>query len=656
MNFVFPGFLWALPVLAIPIIVHLFNFRKTTKIFFSNTRLLRQVKEETTQKRKLKQYLVLAARLFFLFFLVMAFAQPFLPASEERPAGRNIALYLDNSFSLSAPARDNVRALDEAIAKVREIINVFPLETRYCLITNDFAPFSHSFKTKAEIDDLLAQIRLSPLSRGQAEVLQRVPAESRDLFWVSDFQKSTFAPAQPDSNLFVQLVPVPLKRVGNVSVDTVFLENPFVVSGERNRLHVRLRNDGDQAMDALVAKLIINEVQAATATLSLPANGTAETEFDIASGLPRRNAARLSFNDFTVAFDNEFYFTLNFSERIRVSEIKTTPAPTVIEKVYGNPDLFQIRSFATDNVDYSWVSRSDWVVINGVDKPDAALMAALASYRAGNGSLLLIPGTTPDVTAYQQLLSLATLKKAEGTAMAELQTPDYRNPVFENVFEERVANLKMPMARKLLDWGNDRTAWLTWRDGSPFLSSFGRSYLMASPLAPGYSDFSAHALFVPVMYRLAALGKRQEQRPYYALGDNVITVKADSLEGEEPVRLSGALEMIPPQRRSTDRVVLEIPKFSMAAGYYHVLYKRDTLDQLAFNLLPQESRLATYTAAEAKGEMGGGKNISLFEPVTAEALAGELKNRYQGTPLWKFMIVAALLFLLAEVALLRVLK
>lgn len=656
MSFVFPGFLWALAVLAIPIIVHLFNFRKTTKIFFSNTRLLRQVKEETTQKRKLKQYLVLASRLLFLFFLVMAFAQPFLPAREERPAGRNITIYLDNSFSLSAPARNNVRALDEAIAHVREIINVFPLETRYCLITNDLAPFSHSFKTRAEIDDLLSQIRLSPLSRAQAEILQRVSAESRDLFWVSDFQKSTLAPALPDSGLFVQLVPVPLQRVGNVLVDTVYLENPFVVSGERNRLHVRLRNDGDQNIDALVTKLIINEVQAATATLSLPANSTAETEFDIASGLPKRNTARISFNDFTVAFDNEFFFTLNFSERIRVSEIKPSAAPTPIEKVYGNTDLFQVRSFSTGNVDYSWVSQSDWVVLNGVDKPDAALMAALAAYRANNGSLLLIPGTAPDVATYKQLLSLSALKKTEGTTSAELQTPDYRNPVFENVFEERVANLKMPMAQKLLDWGTDRSALLAWRDGSPFLSSFGRSHVMASPLTAGYTDFSAHALFVPVMYRLAALGKRQEQRPYYAIGDNVITVKADSLEGEEPVRLAGALEMIPPQRRAADRVVLEIPKFSMAAGYYYVLYKRDTLDQLAFNLLPHESRLATYTATEVKQQMGGGENIASFDATTTQAFAGELKNKYQGTPLWKYMIVAALLFVLAEVALLRLLK
>lgn len=73
MSFVFPSFFWALLLLAVPLIIHLFNFRKTIRVYFSNTRLVRQVKEETTQQRKLKQYLVLASRLLLIFFLVMVF-------------------------------------------------------------------------------------------------------------------------------------------------------------------------------------------------------------------------------------------------------------------------------------------------------------------------------------------------------------------------------------------------------------------------------------------------------------------------------------------------------------------------------------------------------------------------------------------------------
>ena len=193
MNFAFPQFLWALTALSIPIIVHLFNFRKTPRVFFSNNRLLRQIKEETTQKRRLKQYLVLASRLLFVFFLVMAFAQPFLPAKEQVSAARNIVIYLDNSYSMSAQVGGKARALDAGIGFVREIVDLFPPDTRYKLVTNDFAPFSNAFKTQTEILDLLTQVRLSAVSRTWDEVDKRIGTEKEgaDIFWISDFQKST---------------------------------------------------------------------------------------------------------------------------------------------------------------------------------------------------------------------------------------------------------------------------------------------------------------------------------------------------------------------------------------------------------------------------------------------------------------------------------
>ena len=96
MTFLYPTFLWALAALSIPVLVHLFNFRKTTRVYFSNTRFLKQIKDSTTAKRKLKHYLILASRLLFLFFLVLAFSQPIIPASEQLGSDRNIVLYSNN--------------------------------------------------------------------------------------------------------------------------------------------------------------------------------------------------------------------------------------------------------------------------------------------------------------------------------------------------------------------------------------------------------------------------------------------------------------------------------------------------------------------------------------------------------------------------------
>ena len=79
MQFLYPTFLFALAAIAIPIIIHLFYFRRFKKVYFTNVRFLKEVKEETSARQKLRNLLVLLMRCLAVIFLVFAFAQPFIP-------------------------------------------------------------------------------------------------------------------------------------------------------------------------------------------------------------------------------------------------------------------------------------------------------------------------------------------------------------------------------------------------------------------------------------------------------------------------------------------------------------------------------------------------------------------------------------------------
>src|ERR1035438_3666616 len=84
MQFLHSNFLFALSALAIPIIIHLFNFRRYKTVYFSNVTFLKELKEETASQSKLKHLLVLACRLLALAFLVFAFAQPYIPNKKNQ--------------------------------------------------------------------------------------------------------------------------------------------------------------------------------------------------------------------------------------------------------------------------------------------------------------------------------------------------------------------------------------------------------------------------------------------------------------------------------------------------------------------------------------------------------------------------------------------
>ena len=657
MNFAFPSFLWALSALSIPIIIHLFNFRRTTRIFFSNTRFLRQLRQETTQKRKLKQYLVLASRLLFLFFFVMAFAQPFLPAQEQMNSGREVTIYLDNSYSMLSLVGEKTRALDAGIRFSKEIVSLFPQDTRYKLLTNDFAPFSNSFKTKTEIIDLLTQIRLSPVSRTFKEVNQHIGTDQQDVFFLSDFQKSTLGALSPnliDTLQSWRLVPIPLESATNVLVDSVYLEDPFMVGGQHNTLNVRLRNIGNKSREGLVLKLTINDVQSGTASVNLEANASALAKFDLAQGLKGWNRAVVSFTDFPVSFDNEFYITLNFSDKIKIVEVRK--GNTFIEKVFANTTLFSYRAFEQGNVDLGVLSQADLVILNNIETPDATLSGAIREHQRGSGSMLMVPSSKSDLNSYRSLIEGLVLTKDESTEMQILDKPDFQNPFFENVFEERSSSMAMPRSRSVISWGADRSALLKFKDGRPFLSRVHNVFLLASPLDSKFSDFQSHALFVPVMYRIAASGHRVSQKPYYLLSESMVTLQADSLGGELPVRLVGKQEVVPAQRRNGDRVILEIPKFSIDPGFYYARVQQDTLGLVAFDMDKHESLLEQWSGEEVKSLLGNGKNISLFGSAAAGSFSDEIKERYLGTSLWKYALILALIFLLAEVLLIRLLK
>ena len=76
MRFLYPNMLWGLFALLIPILIHLFNFRRHKLVYFSNTTVLRSIQQENAKTRKLKYLVTLLLRCLFITALVLAFAFP----------------------------------------------------------------------------------------------------------------------------------------------------------------------------------------------------------------------------------------------------------------------------------------------------------------------------------------------------------------------------------------------------------------------------------------------------------------------------------------------------------------------------------------------------------------------------------------------------
>ena len=229
----------------------------------------------------------------------------------------------------------------------------------------------------------------------------------------------------------------------------------------------------------------------------------------------------------------------------------------------------------------------------------------------------------------------------------------------------------MPTAAPVWRW-NSGDRLLSLRDGSPLLTRTtvrgqagrqGSVYLLANPLSTTYGNLAEHALFVPVMYKMAAMSVRP-QRTAYSFDENLITIPVANPSEKAVYKLKhDKLEIIPIQRVVGNQLLLEMPKSNelaagqeVEAGYYALQLDGKTERLLAFNHGNEESSMDFYSADELRRAFANQPNVEVFDSIQDGDFVQVLEQENLGKSLWKYFLLAALGFLLLEAGLVRFMK
>lgn len=654
MQFLYPYFLWALTALSVPIIIHLFNFRRTIKVYFSSLRFLRMLKEDNQSKLRLKHYLMLLFRLLFIACLVLAFSQPYQSSSIDLSNKNRVSIYLDNSMSMSMPSDNGSDLFSEAVGSAQEIIKIHAAGTQFRIITNGLEPFSSRFISKVDALDLLTSLKLGANSRSIKEVLQRY-AEDEVFYVLSDFQKrnSSTLELETDSTQALYLIPYEYTNTANLYIDSVYLDRPMVGLGQKTNIMVKL-GGSNEAYEEVSLKLNLNQQQLGALALSTSANVSAE--FVLEENGDRKQGL-VVMEEYPVVFDNEFYFALGDSKKIKIAEIKEADGTTPIGRVFAG-DVFSFRSFKSSNIEYSTLLESDLIVINGLANIDKAVLGVLIKFSQDGGRLLLIPNKTDPIATFSSFLGEGITLNTD-TSKNQLATLDFGNPFYRDIFEEKQANLNMPWARPVVNWKASSTDLLQTRSAYPFLAEWAGSsniFLLASPLLDQHTDFHLNALFVPIMQQLAfqSLKGGHEGLLFFNLDQSNISLALDSTFAQGLFKLKrGDEELIPTQQLIENRLLLELPNDQMAPGYYELFHENTLLKTLAFNYPKEESILDQFTAAELEKSFENQRSVKVFDFKSVENLKSEMNTLFIGQTYWKHFVVLALIFLLAEILVAR---
>lgn len=678
MSFLFPSFLFALSVLSIPIIVHLFNFRRYKKVYFTNVRFLKEVQQESKSKSTLKRLLILASRLLALTCLVFAFAQPYIPSQHNLKKGtRAITIYIDNSFSMQA-ANKNGNLLDDAKRKARDLVQGAGASDKIQLISNDFYATAHSLQSKEQVLDAIDKIHISPAVKSLQEVYNRAKSNSdRDLkgaefFMISDFQKNMVSDFKPDSLAETNFVLLDNAPAQNMCVDTCFVESPYFQVGTSQKLHIKIRNLSGKEIENGSLKLYLNNKQ--IAPVSYKANPNAATEALISftckdTGIQQ---GMVVIEDFPVTFDDSLYFSFRVNNRIPCLSIhkKDEKSAEYVKSLFSKDSLFTYYDQSDQGIDFSYFTKSNLIVVNGLQSISSGLSQELKKYVLAGGSALVFPAQDADKESYNGLFNLlgAATYNVMDTGAYRLESKNLPKDLYEGVFEKTPENMDMPSVhRHYSTTGNSHNGEeviLKLINGQSFLSLYkkgkGRLYVCTAPLNEKSSSFAKHALFIPTMIKMAILSRPSPPLYYYSGKNEAIDVSNVNTSGESPLHITSTLnkiDFIPELKTTENSKYLLTHGNPAAAGNYLILHDKAAIDGVAFNYNRKESDLACFNEGDLEGMI---KNQNWKRTHLIKASAGNMQASLAeiggGTRLWKTFILLTLLFLALEIVLIKFLK
>src|SRR3954465_2640383 len=104
LSFLSPLFLAGAAAAAIPVILHLLKREPEARVQFAAVKLLRKAPVEHTQRRHLRELMLLALRVAALVLLALAFARPFFASGDALASTGVTVVALDTSYSVSSTA------------------------------------------------------------------------------------------------------------------------------------------------------------------------------------------------------------------------------------------------------------------------------------------------------------------------------------------------------------------------------------------------------------------------------------------------------------------------------------------------------------------------------------------------------------------------
>jgi hypothetical protein len=524
---------------AIPVILHLFMRQTPKHVIFPALRLIRERHKRSKKQLKVKNWLLLAARMLLLILMALALARPSLNSETslgDREVATARAFVFDTSMSMQYTERGNDR-LTEAKLRANEILKkttddseIFVIDSADPVKPQALSPVS----ARKRIDTLTLRAANRPLNASVVQASQAVAASNlprREVYVLTDLAGSAWELGSTSTIEKLEKVKqekkgvrtyilklTPKDTIKDVAVIAAEPTSSIVAEGEQVEIKATLRSSGppNEPASERVVEFQLDDNKRGEKVVKIPPNGEAEVIFAAPANLDQGlHQGRIKLGtgptDF-MAFDDVRYFSFKVQPAMKVLIVADVVTEQDLEAFFVRsalaPSIGAADGFASPYkidrdtrqqfLDRRTLSIKDYaaVFLLNIDGLTAFDWGKLSSYVREGGGLVVAPGNRAEASTYGNnaaILLPATLveKKdaAKGTTFAKAE---YEHPLFNlhpKLLDPELTGFPVYRYWSVKPLENSRTL-LRYSDGSPALleraikgSKTGHVLLWTTPLS-----------------------------------------------------------------------------------------------------------------------------------------------------------------------------
>jgi len=688
MEFLYPNILYGLLAVIIPILVHLFNFRRYRKVYFSNVQMLKSIHKKTKKQSEIKHLVILLFRILTVVAIIMAFAHPIIPNKQSKLTKQEhqyISIYLDNSFSMTHLGESGT-LLNEAQNMALNILDSYKNDDKFHLITNDMLGKHHRWFNKMEMTQNIMSVQAVHLQQSVSHILQReamlreelATKQKAILYLLSDYQKNMTLSHQmaADTNLMVRLIPLQNNPVNNISVDSIWFEYPVQLPQTVSVLFVKVSNSGNELSSNIPLRLFIEDEQKAVVSIDLEPQKSKVIQLSFTNKKTGSYKGRVELDDYPIIFDDRLFFTFNVKNLFKTTMIYEGSSNPYLNHLFKNDSMIEWTSYPTNSPNYKELKYQDLIILNELQNISSGLQNVLNQYLLKGGQILLIPPSDGKIGELNKWLSQlkAPLYGGLDTVATRIDNIDKNLSFYERVFDKQMkkteANQKvdLPHINKYFPIlsGTKSDVLLKTQGGASLLTSTktetGKLFQLAIPLSLDYSQFPEHALFVAVFYQMI-MQTHQQKKLYETIGSGkplemVVADDKDETMADDVLHIKqGEIEWIPEIKRKNKNEFALINIKWPQEGIYKIEFRKKEIEQIAVNYDRSESDFSIWSTEELLQQIAELK-LSNFQVIntSTQQVSSRLIQMDQGISLWKWFVVLAILFIFVETIILRLWK